>query len=86
MPKRVMLCFISIVVGAMSANAVQRTNADQPLVFISAFAAGDEGAIHAYKLDPETGRLELVHRTTDVENPFFTALSGLDQRWSSTAP
>ena len=75
MPKRVILCLFPIVVGAMLANVVQRANADQPLVFISAFAAGDEGAIHAYKLDPETGQLELVHRTTDVENPFFMAVS-----------
>ncbi len=51
------------------------TNANEPLVFISAFTAGDEGAIHAYQMEPKTGRLKLVHRTTDVENPFFMAVS-----------
>jgi len=69
-----------IVIGAMFGNAVQSTNADEPLVFISAFAAGDDGAIHAYQLVADTGRLELVHRTTDVEHPFFLAVSP-DQRF-----
>ena len=64
-----------IAVGVMFGNAVQSTNADEPLVFISAFAAGEDGAIHAYQLKTDTGRLELVHRTTDVENPFFMAVS-----------
>ena len=59
----------------MFSNTVQNANADAPLVFISAFAAGDDGAIHAYRLDTDTGRLSLVQRTTDVENPFFLAVS-----------
>ncbi len=49
--------------------------ADDPLVFISAFKSGDEGAIHAYTFDSESGTLTPVHRTTDVENPFFMTLS-----------
>lgn len=49
--------------------------ADDPLIFISAFAGGEKGAIHAYRLDAKTGRLKEVHRTTDVDNPFFLALS-----------
>lgn len=64
-----------IVVGAMSTDAAQRTHADEPLVFVSAFAAGDDGAVHAYRLETETGRLKPVHRTTDVEHPFFMAVS-----------
>jgi len=44
------------------------------LVLISAFAPGDEGAIHAYKLETATGRLELINKATEVENPFFLAL------------
>ncbi|MBP88864.1 MAG: 6-phosphogluconolactonase [Planctomycetaceae bacterium] len=56
------------------------TAAGESLVFISAFAIGDEGAIHAYRLDETSGELTLVHRTTDVENPFFLALSP-DQRY-----
>jgi 6-phosphogluconolactonase len=54
---------------------VQSTNAEERTVFISAFAAGEKGAIHAYQLDLHTGKLRLVHRTTDVENPFFLAVS-----------
>ena len=49
--------------------------ADDPLVFITAFAAGDKGAIHAYRLDGQSGALKLAHSTTGVENPFFLALS-----------
>jgi len=59
----------------MFSNAIQSTNADEPLVFISAFTAGDDGAIHAYQLETKTGRLKLIHRTTDAENPFFMAVS-----------
>lgn len=51
------------------------SHAADPLVFVSAFAAGDDGAIHAYRLNLKTGELKLAHRTTDVEHPFFTALS-----------
>jgi 6-phosphogluconolactonase len=47
----------------------------QLLVFITAFATGDIGAIHAFRLEVDSGRLELIHRTADVENPFFIALS-----------
>ncbi len=63
------------IVIAMSISSATTTLADESLVFISAFAPGDDGAIHAFKLDSETGALKLVHRTTDVEHPFFLALS-----------
>ncbi len=49
--------------------------ASDPVVFVSAFKSGDEGAIHAYRFDTVAGQLELLHRTTDVENPFFLAVS-----------
>jgi 6-phosphogluconolactonase len=49
--------------------------ADEPIVFISAFAPGDAGAIQACSLDLETGHLTLIHRTTGVEHPFFMAVS-----------
>lgn len=65
----------SIIVGVTSGIVAQRTEANEMLVFISAFAPGDEGAIHAYQLDLDTGQLKQVHRTADVENPFFMALS-----------
>lgn len=53
----------------------QMARADDLLVFISAFAAGDEGAIHAFKLNLDSGALTQVERTADVEHPFFLALS-----------
>ncbi len=49
--------------------------AEEPLVFVSAFKSGEEGAIHAYRFDSQEGQLTLLHRTTDVENPFFIAIS-----------
>ncbi len=54
--------------------------ADEPLVFISAFASGDKGAIHAFRFDTRTGALKPLHRTTDIQNPFFLAISP-DQRF-----
>ncbi|MBC8291300.1 MAG: lactonase family protein [Planctomycetes bacterium] len=51
------------------------TSADDPVVFISAFASGEKGAIHAFSFDRDAGRLNLLNRTTDVESPFFLALS-----------
>ena len=49
--------------------------ADQPLVFISAFASGEKGAIHAFAFDTAKGALEPLQRTTDIQNPFFLAVS-----------
>src|SRR5262245_25815708 len=51
------------------------TNGEERLVFISAFASGDNGAIHAYQLDLDTGKLKLVERTTGAEHPFYLALA-----------
>ena len=68
-----------IVVSVLFCLGVQRADANELTVFISAFAAGDDGAIHAYQLDLETGQLKQVHRTTDVEHPFFMAVSPDDQ-------
>ncbi len=49
--------------------------AADPLVFISAFASGEKGAIHAFQFDAKTGELKPLHRTTDLQNPFFMAVS-----------
>ena len=49
--------------------------ADELLVFVSAFAPGDEGAIHAFTFDGDAGTLKQIHRTSDVEHPFFLAAS-----------
>lgn len=48
---------------------------DELLVFISAFAKGDEGAIHAYRLDVAAGKLTPLARTGGIESPFFMALA-----------
>lgn len=55
--------------------ALQHVSAEQPLVFITAFAPGEEGAIHAYHMNSNSGQLTLAHKTTDVEHPFFIAIS-----------
>src|SRR5829696_2291077 len=62
---------------ALAAVALMGTPAvaADPLVFISAFAPGEKGGIHAYEFDGKTGELEPVHRTGGVENPFFLAFS-----------
>jgi 6-phosphogluconolactonase len=59
----------------MSAALPTQSSAADPVVFVSAFAPGEDGAIHAYGFDSKSGKLTLLKRTTDVENPFFMALS-----------
>jgi len=49
--------------------------ADEPLVFVSSFASGEQGAIHAFVLDSKAGVLKPLNRTSGVENPFFLAVS-----------
>jgi 6-phosphogluconolactonase len=51
------------------------TEAKDPLVFISAFAPGEKGGIHAYEFDLKEGKLKPLARTSGAENPFFMALS-----------
>jgi 6-phosphogluconolactonase len=59
----------------MLLNMNHTTHADDPLVFVSAFTGGEEGAIHAFRLDVSAGTLTPVQRTADVENPFFLAVT-----------
>lgn len=49
--------------------------ADDPVVFVTAFAPGDKGGIHAYTFDTAAGKLAPLRRTGGVENPFYLALS-----------
>jgi 6-phosphogluconolactonase len=58
------LCFVS-----------QTLQAADPLVFVSSFASGEKGAIHALRLSLATGQLTPVTKTGQVENPFFIAIS-----------
>lgn len=71
LPRKVLF----LLVGAMLSHSVSRVQADDPVVFISAFEAGEKGAIHAFQLDTANGRLKPLHTTTGVEHPFFFALS-----------
>ena len=48
------------------------------LVFITAFAPGETGAIHAYLLDSQHAKWKPVAKTTDVEHPFFLAISPVE--------
>jgi 6-phosphogluconolactonase len=67
------LAFV-VVAFAMIAGPTSAAARD-PLVFITAFAPGDKGGIHAYTFDATTGTLNPLRRTPGVENPFFLALS-----------
>ncbi len=67
-------CVLPFLVGAMCLGAV-RANAEETLVFISAFASGEDGAIHALRLDGSSGRLAPLQRTENVAHPFFLAVS-----------
>ena len=66
MPKLIFTCCLLLISTTTAADSV---------VFVSAFKPGEEGAIYAYRFDATTGKLKLLQRTTDVENPFFLAVS-----------
>src|SRR5688572_16614809 len=66
---------MKLVCGMLLCTLTLTAQAEGPLVFVSAFAAGEKGAISAYQVDLESGALKLVERTGGVENPFFLALS-----------
>lgn len=53
-------------------------------VFISSFASGADGAIHIYRLDLNSGKLNLISRNLDVERPFYMVLSPNKQFLYST--
>ncbi len=74
-----MRTFTSLLLGALCLASVTLFAAD-PVVFISAFASGDKAGIHAFRFDSKTGGLQPLHRTTDIQNPFFLAVSP-DQRF-----
>lgn len=65
---------LSILFGSLCMSSSLASAAD-PLVFISAFASGDKAGIHAFTFDTNAGALKLLHRTTDIQNPFFLAVS-----------
>ncbi|MDA0921011.1 MAG: lactonase family protein [Planctomycetota bacterium] len=69
-----MRLFLSFIIGTLLAMPAT-THADDPLIYVSAFAAGEKGAIHAFRFDSETGALKPQHQTTDVQHPFFLVIS-----------
>lgn len=66
------VAYLGLVASMLGVSSV---SADDPLLFVSSFKAGEEGAIHAYRWNLETGFLTRMASTTDVEHPFFLALS-----------
>lgn len=70
------LFFTLFAAAALTIGLVDgRAAAADPLVFISAFTRGEDGMIAAFRLDEASGQLQPLHRTSDVEHPFFMALS-----------
>ena len=69
-----MRLLLSLILGAVFVMP-SNTYADDPVVFISAFAAGEKGAIHAFQFDSKNGTLKPQQRTTDVQYPFFLVIS-----------
>jgi 6-phosphogluconolactonase len=65
----------SILTGLALLGNAAKAHGDDCLAFITAFGAGDKGAIQAFRFDLETGSLTLVERTADVEHPFYLAVS-----------
>ncbi len=49
--------------------------AAEPVVFVSAFASGENAGIHAFGFDSDKGTLKPLKRATGVQSPFFIALS-----------
>ncbi|MEZ6130657.1 MAG: lactonase family protein [Planctomycetaceae bacterium] len=60
------LCVLTMMPPSFAADHV---------VFVSAFKSGADGAIHAFRFDSATGTLTALHQTTDVQHPFFMAIS-----------
>ncbi len=67
-PVRVALC---LVICGLTCGLC----AEERVIFVSSFAAGNQGAIQAYQLNLETGALRPSARTTGIEHPFFLALN-----------
>jgi 6-phosphogluconolactonase len=60
---------------AVMTQILPTTQAEEPLVFITSFVAGEEGAVHSFQFDSETGALKPVHQNKGISNAFFLAIS-----------
>lgn len=63
------------ITGLHAVLAEEKKTTAPSLLFISAFSSGERGSIHAFSFHKDTGKLTLLHRNPEVENPFFLALS-----------
>ncbi len=66
---------ILLLVTGILMSLVEAASAGDPIVFVSSFAGGEQGGIHAMTLDVKAASLKPIHKTSGVENPFFIAIS-----------
>lgn len=66
---------ISFATGVILSTFNSATNAGDPLLFATSFAAGTEGAIQTYQFDSTVGTLKPLERTSGIENPYFIVIS-----------
>ncbi len=60
----------SLILGLIMLIFSPQASAEEPIVLVSSFAGGDDGGISAFKLN-NGHRLNLVHKTKGIPNPFF---------------
>ena len=65
--------YILLLIAVMT--QILPAQAEEPLVFITSFVAGDEGAVYAYHFDSEKGVLKPLHQNKGISNAFFLAIS-----------
>ena len=67
--------FCILLLIAVMTQISPTTQAEEPLVFITSFVAGEEGAVHAFHFDSKTGVLKLLNQNKGISNAFFIAIS-----------
>jgi len=67
-------CWAPLMAGLLCGVMLSPVNGEEPLLFVTSFAGGEDGAIHAFRLQ-ENGSLKPASTTTEIDNPFFLALS-----------
>lgn len=67
--------YVTSILASLFMIAISTADAADPLVFVSSFAPGDEGGVHAFAFDASTGKLQPLKTTLGVPNAFFLAIS-----------
>lgn len=67
--------FYILLLIAVMTQILPTTQAQEPLVFITSFVSGEEGAVHAFQFDSKTGTLKPAHQNKGISNAFFLAVS-----------